>query len=91
MDRDRLRAHLQYNTDGRLFIKFIALIIYMQITKVTRDNKLFEKYSIAELLRELAKLKITGLNNVDPIKSEITKKQALYRISDELKSCTLTM
>ena len=76
MDGDRLRAHSQYNMDGRLFIKFIALIIYMQITKVMRDNKLFEKYSIAELLRELAKLKITRLNNVDPIKSEITKKQA---------------
>ena len=28
LDGDRLRAHSQYNTEGRLFIKFIALIIY---------------------------------------------------------------
>ncbi|MDR2425435.1 MAG: hypothetical protein LBD59_12090, partial [Prevotellaceae bacterium] len=62
--------------DGRLFIKFIALIIYMQITKVMRDNKLFEKYSISELVRELAKLKITYVNNLDPIISEISKKQS---------------
>ena len=30
MDGGRLRAHSQYNIDGRLFIKFIALIIYME-------------------------------------------------------------
>jgi transposase len=75
MDGDRLRSHSRYNTDGRLFIKFIALIIYMQITKVMREKKLFEKYSIQELLRELAKIKITCLQNIDPVKSEISKKQ----------------
>jgi transposase len=75
MDGDRLRSHSKYSMDGRLFIKFIALIIYMQITKIMRDKKLFEKYSITELLRELAKLKITYLNNIDPVKSEISKKQ----------------
>jgi transposase len=77
MDGDRLRSHSQYGMNGRLFIKFIALIIYMNITKVMRDKKLFEKYSIAELLRELAKLKITFLNNQEHIISEISKKQSL--------------
>ena len=36
MDGDRLRAHSQYNTEGRLFIKFIALIIYTEISKIMR-------------------------------------------------------
>ncbi|MDR0575402.1 MAG: IS1634 family transposase [Tannerella sp.] len=76
MDGDRLRSHSQYGMDGRLFIKFIALIIYMQITKIMRDKKLFEKYSISELVRELAKLKITYLNKMDSVKSEISKKQS---------------
>jgi hypothetical protein len=40
-----------------------------------REKKLFEKYSIQELLRELAKIKITCLQNLDPVKSEISKKQ----------------
>jgi transposase len=62
--------------DGKLFIKFIALIIYMQITKVMRDKNLFGKYAVSELLRELAKLKITYLNNLAPIKGEISKKQS---------------
>jgi hypothetical protein len=47
----------------------------MQITKIMRDKELFGKYSIRELLRELAKLKITYMQNLDPIKSEISKKQ----------------
>ena len=75
MDGNRLRAHSAYNTDGRLFIKFIALIIYMHITKVMRKNKLFGKYSIQELLKELSKMKISFLNNIEPVKSEISKKQ----------------
>ena len=48
LDGDRLRSHSQYNTEGRLFLKFIALILYMEITKVMRDNQLFEKYSIKQ-------------------------------------------
>jgi transposase len=30
MNGNKLRVHSAYNTDGRLFIKFIALIIYIQ-------------------------------------------------------------
>ncbi|GHV08984.1 hypothetical protein FACS1894160_4160 [Bacteroidia bacterium] len=86
MDGDRLRSHSQYNTDGRLFIKYIALIIYMQITKVMRNKKLFEKYSIQELLRELAKMKITYLENIDPIKSEISKKQKNILLAFNIKT-----
>jgi hypothetical protein len=38
-----------------------------------RDNKLFEKYSLQELVRELAKMKISYPQNIDPLKSEISK------------------
>jgi len=76
MDGDRLRTHSKYTTDGQLFIKYIALIIYMQITRVMREKDLFRKYSIQELLRELAKMKITHMDDTAPIKSEISKKQS---------------
>jgi transposase len=71
--------------NGRLFIKFIALIIYMNMTEVMRDKKLFEKYSIAELLREPAKLKITYLDNQEPVISEISKKQSLIFKAFDIK------
>ncbi|MDR2064190.1 MAG: hypothetical protein LBP85_00540, partial [Prevotellaceae bacterium] len=69
-------SHSAYNTDGRLFIKFIALIIYMQITQIMRNKKLFGKYSVRELLKELAIMKISYLENVEPVKSEVSKKQS---------------
>jgi transposase len=51
MHGNRLRSHSAYNTDERLFIKFIALIVYMQITQVMRNKKLFGKYFVRELLK----------------------------------------
>lgn len=75
MDGERIRSHSRYNAEGKLFVKFIALIIYMQITSIMRKNKLFEKYSFQELIREVKKNKITYFENYDPIISEISKKQ----------------
>jgi hypothetical protein len=40
-----------------------------------RNNKLFGKYSVQELLKELSKMKISFLQNIEPVKSEISKKQ----------------
>jgi len=55
MDGGRLRAHSQYNTDARLFIKFLALIIQSEIMKVMKAKKIFNKYTVRELLAELKK------------------------------------
>lgn len=74
MDGDRLRVHSSYNVDGKLFIKFIALIIYMQVANQMKIAKLFEKLSLTEMLNEFKKIKITNIGNFDPIYSELTKK-----------------
>jgi len=73
-DNHRLRSHSSYNTDGRLFIKFIALIIHSKITKVMSEKKLFSQFSVRELLADLKKLKVTKIRNEAPIISELTKK-----------------
>ena len=75
LDGDRLRSHSQYNTEGRLLLKFIALILYMELTKVMRDNKLFEKYSTKQLLAELKKLKVINIEKNELFLSELSKKQ----------------
>jgi len=77
LNGDRLKVHSQCNTNGRLFIKFLALIIYSEISKTMKEHKLFEKYSLKELLLELKKLKITLINANTSILSEITKKQKI--------------
>ena len=77
IDGNRLRSHSQYNTEGRLFLKFIALIVYMELSKTMKEKKLFDKYSVKELLAELKKLKITTLKHNNPFLSELSKKQKI--------------
>ncbi|MCP4159376.1 MAG: IS1634 family transposase [Deltaproteobacteria bacterium] len=77
MNGDRLRAHSQYNVDGRLFIKFVALIIYAEASRVMRKKRLFDKYTVKELFAELKKLKITHFEKNAPILSEISKRQKI--------------
>jgi len=75
MDGNRLRAHDQYRVNGRLFIKFIALIIHSEISKTMKEKKLFEKFSVKEVLAELKKIKFTKIGKAEPFLSEISKKQ----------------
>ena len=75
IDGDRIRAHSQYNTDGRLFLKFITLILYAKISSVMKTKNLFKKYSIIELLNILKNLKITTLDKQKTFLSELSKKQ----------------
>ena len=77
LDGNRLRAHSQYNTDGRLFIKFIALIIYTEISKIMKEKNLFKKYTVKELLKEIKKIKITTIEKNSPFLSELSKKQKM--------------
>jgi transposase len=75
MDGNRMRVHSGYNLEGKLFVRYIAMILYMYITKVMREKKLFEKYSIREMIKELAKIKMIKHENMEPFISEISKKQ----------------
>ena len=74
-DTNRLRSHSKTTVEGRLFIKFIATIIYQQITKVMRENDMFKKYSVIELLKELSKIKRIVIPEIEPFTSECSKSQ----------------
>ena len=39
MDGSRLRVHSGYNLDGKLFVRYIAMILYMYMTRVMREKK----------------------------------------------------
>ena len=75
MDGKRLRSHSTYSNNGKLFIKFIALILHTQISNYMNKSKLFKQYSLKELLTELKKIKILQINGQDSFVSEISKKQ----------------
>lgn len=62
MDGKRLRSHSTYSNNGKLFIKFIALILYTQISNYMNKSELFKSYFLKELLIELKKIKISKIN-----------------------------
>jgi transposase len=76
MDGGRLRAHSQFNTEARLFINFLALILQSELIKRMRKADFFKKYTARELLAELKKIKYSNING-EIIISEVSKKQRL--------------
>jgi len=75
LDTNRLRSHSKTAAEGRLFVKFIATIIYQKITKVMRENGMFKKFSVIELLKELSKIKRIAVPDIEPFSSECSKTQ----------------
>jgi len=74
LDGKRLRAHNEYNADGRIFVKFIALILHSTLNQALRGNKTLPNYSVTEILAELSKITRSTINGKDLI-SEISKFQ----------------
>jgi transposase len=82
MDGNRLRVHSQTNTDAKLFVRFLALIVHSEIIRVMRKNDMFKKFTVKELMLELKKIKHTKINS-EIIISEISKKQKeIYKTFD---------
>lgn len=81
IDGYRLRAHKEVINNGRLFIKFIALILAGYINNVMCKKKLYKYFTMREIFKELSKIKIIKLYETTPFISEISKKQK--RILDD--------
>ena len=75
MDRKRLRVHSQKTFEGRLFLDFLALIIYSQISKTMMDEDIFKNYTVQELMYEFKKIKLIKLGEKKTIITEVSKKQ----------------
>jgi transposase len=89
MDGYRLRVHSHTNTEGRMFIRFIALILYCEITKTLKENDLFKKMTVKEMFAELRKIKLTSLKGHKSILSELSRRHKQIFEAFNL-NCTLT-
>lgn len=74
LDGDRIRVHSDSAMKGKLFIKFISMILYCYLIKHMRETKLNKSYSTKEILFILKKLKLHKVGN-EQFLSETTKKQ----------------
>jgi transposase len=49
----RTSVFSEHNLEGKLFVQFVALIYLSYIDKVMRENSLYKRYTMQELLDEL--------------------------------------
>ena len=76
LDMKRLRIHSSGRMAGRVFVQFIALILFSQILKTMREKNLSGRYSPKLLLGELESLtKIHYTSKYNDIITEVTKAQ----------------
>jgi transposase len=53
LERKRLRIHTQETFEGKLFLDFVALILYAWISNVMRREGINKAFSVQELMYEL--------------------------------------
>ena len=75
IERKRLRIHTQETFEGRLFLDFLALIIYSRISSVMREEGINKDLSVQELMYELKKIKLIRLGTKKMIVTEVSKRQ----------------
>jgi len=85
LNSKRLRVHSHEAMEGRLFITFIALIIYSWITKKMKEKGLFSKYTVEEILYELKKIKRIDIGDGKVLFTEISKKQRELFMAFDIK------
>lgn len=75
IDGNRLRVKGIEALEGRLFIMFIALILYTGLSNRMKENEMYKKYTLSEVLYELKKIKVVEMLNGKRYLTEVTKKQ----------------
>lgn len=75
MDRKRLRTCSRKTFEGRLFLDFLALVVYSKISKIMIDEDIVKNYTVAELMYEFKKIKLIGLGEKKRVITEVSKKQ----------------
>ena len=75
IERKRLRIHTQETFEGRLFLDFLALIIYSRISSVMRKEGINKDFTVQELMYELKKIKLIRLGTKKMIVTGVSKKQ----------------
>lgn len=64
-----------FASNGDLFIKFLALILYSAVENTMKEQELFKQYSVKEIMYELKKIKVVEMCDGKSYLTEITKRQ----------------
>ena len=72
---NRLRIHSEEAMEGRLFLTFLGVILHSALSRSMREQGLFNKYTVNELLSELKKIRMVEMENGKKFLTEVSKKQ----------------
>jgi transposase len=74
-DGKRLRSGSKDVVEGRLFLKFLSLIVHSAMRNTMREQQLFKQYTVREVLYELRKLRLVEMSNGKRVLTELSKRQ----------------
>jgi transposase len=74
-DGKRLRSGSKDVVEGRLFLKFLSLIVHSALRNTMREQQLLTQYSVREMLYELRKLRLVEMSNGKRVLTELSKRQ----------------
>ena len=74
LDGKRLRGHKDSTVHGRLFVKFISMILHASLSDIIRKNKELKSFSVRQILYEMKKLKVNTFDDKNLFLTEISKK-----------------
>ena len=77
LEGGRLKISSPEVMEGRLFLTYLSLILYSELSRVMNEKDLFRSYTVSEVLFELKKLRIVSLSNGKVYLTEISKKQRM--------------
>ena len=72
LEEKRLRVRSSATMEGKIFIVYLALILYSALNKKTKEKNLYQRWSIPQILYELKKLRIVELENGKMFLTEMT-------------------
>ena len=75
IERKRLRIHTSKTFEGRLFLDFLALIVYSWISRTMRKEGINKQLTVQELIYDLKKIKHIQIGEKKTIITEVSKKQ----------------
>lgn len=75
LESGRLRVSSKEAMEGRIFLTFLSLILYSEVSRVMKEKDLYKTYTLSEVFFELKKLRIVTLTNGKNYLTEVSKKQ----------------
>ncbi len=75
LQENRLRAHSRTAVEGRLFLCYLALILYSSLDNAMREQALYKQFTVAEVLAELKTLRFVEMTSGKTFLTEMTKRQ----------------